>query len=79
VAVSRARYALPLLLGGTVAPGNEAAVELVRALKPRHAMQIHDEAKRSEGLVPRVSRVDRGPFPADELPWVTPPIEAPPS
>lgn len=76
VAVTRARYQLPFFLGGAVNPGNDAATALVRALRPERAFAIHDEAKRAEGVVPRLAQVDRGPFGDDGLPWVDVPISA---
>lgn len=77
VAISRARYQLPFFLGGAVNPGNDAAVATVRALGARTALAIHDEPKRSEGLVRRLAFTERGPYPDDGIPWLDLPIEPP--
>lgn len=75
VAVTRARYQLPFFLGGAVNPGDDAARALVEALRPRRALAIHDEAKRAEGLVSKLARVDRGPFEAGP-PWIECAVDA---
>ena len=50
-----ARYGLPLLLGGTVNLGLEAAAALAAACTPRVVIDTHSEQKPSTGLVVRVA------------------------
>ena len=67
-------YRLPMLLGGSVNPGNEAACEAVTAMDAQSALAIHDEPKRQQGLVAKLARVDRGPWAPSPIRWLQPPI-----
>jgi hypothetical protein len=55
-AVSLRGYLLPWWLGGAVNPGPAWADRAIRALSPRHTLQVHDEDKREVGLVARRAR-----------------------
>ena len=48
-------YRVPLILGGTVNLGLEAACEVALALKPEFLIDIHSERKIAHGLIPLVS------------------------
>ena len=74
LAISRMHYRLPVLLGGSVNPGNEAACEAVTAMDAQSALAIHDEPKRQQGLVAKLARVDRGPWAPSPIRWLQPPI-----
>lgn len=74
LALTRITYQLPFFLGGRVNPGNDAAVAAARACGARSVLAIHDEPKAATGLVPRLAKVDRGPWPDDDLHWLEVPV-----
>ncbi len=78
LATSRQRVELPWVLGGAVAPGAAAADGLVATWRPQVALVCHDAAKRSAGLVPRLSRVEGTPLDqaAEPSRWRAPTAEA---
>lgn len=69
LAITRAGFYLPWFLGGRVNPGPDAADAAGRACRARRLLAIHDEAKRGQGVVGHLGRVERRP-PAPELPWI---------
>lgn len=69
LAITRAGFYLPWWLGGRVNPGPQAADAAARACRARLLLAIHDEAKRGQGVVRHLGRVDRRPASPD-LPWL---------
>lgn len=69
VATSRRSFVLPWWLGGRVNPGPEAADALVRACRAPAAIAVHDEDKRSAGLVTRLAQVGRAHGAGDAAVW----------
>lgn len=68
LAITWVGYRLPWFLGGAVNPGPEAADAAVRASGARRVLPVHDEARRAQGLVSRLARIDRRPLPGQ--PWL---------
>lgn len=68
LAITWVGYRLPWFLGGAVNPGPEAADAAVRASGARRVLAVHDEARRAQGLVSRLARIDRRPLPG--APWM---------
>lgn len=54
---SFATFKLPFFLGGAVNPGEENALQLVKALQPRKIVHTHDENKHAKGLVKKIAKV----------------------
>lgn len=56
LAITRVDYRLPWWLGGRILPGPAAADILVDALDPAWVLPLHEEDKRTEGVVRYVAR-----------------------
>jgi hypothetical protein len=71
VATSRNTYRLPIFLGGLIMPGERAADALLVACPGAVGLRIHDERKRSTGLVARLASVEVA---GDGPSWLVAPV-----
>lgn len=64
-------FKLPGFMGGSVNPGEENAMDLIKKLRPDYVVNTHDEKKKARGLISKIAKVKYPDFKEIHFPEYT--------